>query len=130
MAKTGILVDTSIFIDIFRGNKKARDFIIQHRNNFYYSFVTKKELFKKRGLKTTDKHTMYEFLSCGKTIYIDQRILEGIRILAPLYRKKQINDRNDIIIAATAFVKKLPLATLNLKHFSFIKGLKLVHLRR
>lgn len=126
MAETIPLVDTSIIVEALRCNKKMERFLKQ--GLFYYSVITEKELFKKRNLRGGEIIKIEKWLSRGRRLLIDTQVLEGIRILAPLYRKKQIDGRNDIIIAATAFVKKLPLSTLNLKHFSFIKGLKLIKL--
>ena len=81
-----------------------------------------------KGLGGSEKMQIKKMLFAGKMIFLDPTILEVLRLVAPLYHKKQILDANDMIIAATALAKNIPLATLNRKHFSFIKGLKLVHL--
>lgn len=127
MAKTVPLIDTSVFIEALRGNKKMQRALCG-MNGFYYPMVVRKELWKKRNLSVAEEKEIEKYLSKGKAVFIDTSILEGVRVLAPLFRKKQIADSNDIIIAATAMVKNLPLITLNKKHFSFIKGLKLVSL--
>lgn len=127
MAKTVSLIDTCIFIEVLHGNKRIAYFL-KRKEKFFYSSITKKELFKKRGISNSQKLAIKELLYHGKLLHIDETILETVRILAPIYYKKNIHDSNDIIIAATAISKNLPLATLNRKHFSFIKGLKLVHL--
>lgn len=124
MAETIPLIDTSIFIEALNGNKQLGDFLY-NSDLFYYSFVTRKELFKKKGLSNSNKKTIKQLLSLGTIFFLDPAILECMRFIAPLFHKKNIKDTNDIIIAATAISKNLPLATLNRKHFSFIKGLKL-----
>ena len=45
----GYLVDTSIFIHWFRGDKKARDFFHSTPRKIYYSKITKKELFRNKN---------------------------------------------------------------------------------
>lgn len=125
MAETIPLVDTNVLIEVMRRNKPLRR-RFDELKTFFYSIVTKKELLGKKGLKTTEAEAIENILAGGKVFFIDTSILEGIRILTPLYRKKNIRDQNDIIIAATALIKNLPLWTLNRKHFSFIKGLKLI----
>ncbi|MBI2639109.1 PIN domain-containing protein [Candidatus Peregrinibacteria bacterium] len=127
MAEAIPLVDTCIIIEALRGSKKMLRFL--KNGLFYYSVITEKELSRKRGLKKGEVIEIEKLLASGKRIFIDTQILEGMRVLAPLYVKKRIRDKNDVIIAATAFVKKLSLFTLNTKHFSFIKGLKLVSLK-
>lgn len=101
---------------------------LENQTDFYFSTVTRKELLKKRGLKTSHRQEIKNLLSAGKEIFLNPSILEGVRLLYPLFMKKGVKDTNDMIIAATALVKNLPLATLNRKHFVFIKGLKLIKL--
>lgn len=127
MATTIPLIDTCIIIEALRGNKKWRYCLKQ--TFFYYSIVTEKELFKKQNLRKREIIDIKNILSNGRKIFLDTQILDGVRVIAPIYRKKHINDRHDIIIGATALVKKIPLVTLNRKHFSFIKGLKLIDLK-
>lgn len=127
MAKTAPLIDASVFIEALKKDKKSEAFI-HNLNRFYYSVATRKELFQKKGLSRTEETAIEDILSKGIIIFLNTAILEGVRILKPVYHKKNIKDINDIIVAATALAKNLPLATLNKKHFSFIKGLKLIKL--
>ncbi len=125
MAEAAPLIDTTIFIEAIKGNKKARNFLIRHEG-FYYSVISRKELFQKKGLKASEELKIEQYLSLGKMLFLDTSILDGLRVIMPIFLKKHIQDRNDMIIAATALAKKLSLVTLNRKHFSFIKGLKLI----
>ena len=67
-----------------------------------------------------------------------EKILSGMTILYPDEKISKAAGKIqsehsigivDSIIAATAIAHKLPLATLNLKHFKLIKGLKLFRLK-
>jgi tRNA(fMet)-specific endonuclease VapC len=51
----------------------------------------------------------------------------AIDIFRKLKRINKLLDAPDLFIAASAIANEMQLATLNKKHFSRIKGLKLVH---
>src|SRR3972149_10656506 len=119
MAKISILVDTDIFIDYFNTGLFSNilendEFII------YYSMVTKKELISKKGLKTSERIAVLHTLKNYRLINIDSTIAAKYSSL----RKKYPNlDKEDILIASTALVKRLPLLTRNWKHYKNIEGL-------
>ena len=121
MAKISILVDTDIFIDYFNTGLFSNilendEFII------YYSMVTKKELISKKGLKTSERIAVLHTLKNYRLINIDSTIAAKYSSL----RKKYPNlDKEDILIASTALVKRLPLLTRNWKHYKNIEGLVL-----
>jgi len=50
----------------------------------------------------------------------------AVKIHQQLKKKSKQIDLPDLLIAATAYQNKLPLATLNTKHFNRIDSLKLV----
>jgi len=56
-----------------------------------------------------------------------QSSLQAIEIYKQLRKKNKMIDLADILIAATSISYKLPLATLNLKHFQRISGLEIVN---
>jgi len=121
MAKISILVDTDIFIDYF--NTGLFSNILENDEfTIYYSIVTKKELVSKKGLKNSEKIAVLHSLKNYRIIRIDPAIATKYSSL----RKKYPNlDKEDILIASTALVKKLPLMTRNWKHYKNIEGLVL-----
>ena len=121
MAKISILVDTDIFIDYF--NTGFFSNILENDEfRIYYSLVTKKELISKKGLKASEKIAIFHSLKNYRVANIDSTIAAKYSSL----RKKYPNlDKEDILIASTALVKRLPLLTRNWKHYKNIEGLVL-----
>ena len=121
MAKISILVDTDIFIDYF--NTGFFSNILENDEfRIYYSLVTKKELISKKGLKASEKIAIFHSLKNYRVANIDSTIAAKYSSL----RKKYPNlNKEDILIASTALVKRLPLLTRNWKHYKNIEGLVL-----
>lgn len=119
MEKINLLVDTDIFIDYFNA---GRFFNILENKLFviYYSVVTEKELLSKKSLKTLEKEAILLTLRNYRRIRIDNAIALKYSELRKLYSSL---DKEDVLIAATAIIKKLPLATRNYKHYRKIKEL-------
>ena len=119
MEKINLLIDTDVFIDYFN---TGRFFTILENDSFvvYYSIVTEKELLSKRGLKASEKEAILYALKNYRRIKIDNVIALKYSELKQLYPSL---DREDILIAATAITKNLPLVTSNYKHYRRIKEL-------
>ncbi len=119
MEKINLLIDTDIFIDYFNTGRFST---ILENDSFvvYYSIVTEKELLSKRGLKASEKEAILYALKNYRRIKIDNVIASKYSELKQLYPSL---DREDILIAATAITKNLPLVTSNYKHYRKIKEL-------
>ncbi len=119
MEKINLLADTDIFIDYFN---TGRFYNILENKAFviYYSVVTEKELLSKKGLKTSEKDTILYTLKNFRRVRIDNSIAIKYSELRGVYPSL---DKEDLLIAATALIKNLPLVTRNIKHYSKIKGL-------
>lgn len=123
-----VLVDTSVIIDYFRKTNKEQTFFVQLANNYriYISNITKFEL--DIGIRQFRQHTFLEEL------YTKIDILElntaCTDLAAKLHRELKAENKlislPDLLIAATAIVYELPLATMNLKHFKRIKPLNCI----
>ena len=119
MEKINLLIDTDVFIDYFNTGRFST---ILENDSFvvYYSIVTEKELLSKRGLKASEKEAILYALKNYRRIKIDNVIALKYSELKQLYPSL---DREDILIAATAITKNLPLVTSNYKHYRRIKEL-------
>jgi predicted nucleic acid-binding protein len=124
MAKIKLLADTDIFIDALRGIKPARNLLRSPELDVYCSILTRKELFSKEGMRSSEKKKVEELLSRVKIIRIDENIQKQFLFLLNKYGDKP-ETRVDYIIAATALAKRLPLLTRNRKHFKHIAELVL-----
>lgn len=129
MEKINLLIDTDIFIDYFNTGRVSN--ILENKLFIiYYSVVTEKELLSKKGLRTPEKDGTPRGVShCGAILFtlknyrrirIDNPIALKYSELRKLYPSL---DKEDVLIAATAINKKLPLVTRNYKHYRKIKEL-------
>ena len=121
MEKISLLVDTDIFIDYFNTGRFSN---ILENDLFliYYSVVTEKELLSKKGLNSSEKEAILFTLKNYRRIRINDSIALKYSELRTIYPSL---DKEDILIAATALTRKLPVMTRNYKHFRKIKELTL-----
>ncbi len=122
-----MIVDTDVLIWLTRGNRTAADFL-DRLDDIFISSITYMELLhgarNKREISVWDK--TFEIFGV-RMIHLD----EAISIQATHFVKKHSLSHSlqlaDALIAATAILHALPLATANVKHFSILKdeGLKL-----
>ena len=123
-----ILLDSSILIEMFRKKDKEKTLfysLSQTSDDLCISSITHYEI----GIGNRKAHADYwELLSenlrvisfdkacsnCAVTIYLD------------LLNANKMIDLADILIGATAVAYNIPIATLNVKHFERIEGLKII----
>lgn len=121
MEKISLLIDTDIFIDYFNTGRFSN--ILENKLFvIYYSVVTEKELLAKKGLRTPEREAILLTLKNYRRIRIDNVIALTYSELRRLY---PLLDKEDVLIAATAITKRLPLVTRNYKHYKKIKELLL-----
>ncbi|OGD84426.1 hypothetical protein A3B51_03485 [Candidatus Curtissbacteria bacterium RIFCSPLOWO2_01_FULL_41_18] len=125
MAK--ILLDTSVIIDFLRRKNKDKStlfMLANGKNELFCSIITHTELYAGKSVwQSTKAKQEIEILFSGiKILALD----EAISKLSGQLRSTYDMNLLDAIIAATAVNYSLELATLDLKDFKAIKGLKLV----
>ena len=118
MAEAGWLLDTSILIDVLRGYKPARTWIVSVPPSArFVSVVTAAELLS--GCRNqTEQRAVDRELALYQTVWLDEAISQAA---LQLYRRFHLSHSVgflDCLIAATATGRGLRLATLNLKHFA------------
>lgn len=121
MAKVKLLVDTDVLIDYFNAGFLSPIFESEEFD-VYYSIVTKKELLSKRGLKETERRAILLTLKRYKLIPLDERTTHAYSALRGKYPSME---KEDVLIAACALSRNLPLVTRNRKHFDRVKELVL-----
>jgi predicted nucleic acid-binding protein len=120
------LVDTNIFIELFKGNTEVLQRIqMLGPENIGLSAITEMELYcgalNKLELQRIKKH-----IRAFQLFHITQEVSERSSLLVARYAKSHGLQIPDAIIAATALEHLSPLFTLNTKDFRFIDGIQLV----
>ena len=121
-----VLLDTSVMVDLLRGVERARYWIdgIAPKCRFL-SFITVAELIA--GCRNRDEQNKIEReLKEYVLLYLDtQSCKHGVE----WYKKFHLSHRVgflDCLMAATAYKKSIPIATLNDKHFKLISGISVI----
>ncbi|MBI2144765.1 type II toxin-antitoxin system VapC family toxin [Candidatus Woesearchaeota archaeon] len=120
-----ICLDISVCIDLIkRGNDEALSSFSAAE-----AFLSSMTLFELR-LRTRNLEEAELFISAFEILAFDKKAAEeASNIEKDLKERGALIGRQDIFIAATAMVNNCALATLKVKDFSRIKGLKLVKLQ-
>ncbi|MFN4212579.1 MAG: type II toxin-antitoxin system VapC family toxin [Microgenomates group bacterium] len=128
-----ILIDTSVIVEILKGNQKIIDFLKSKKEEIYITSVTLAEVtigfyFKSRKYFKTHKSYFEELLEKKliKIIPFDERIaLTFAKMQASLKRSGKVLADFDAVIAATSLFFEATLITLD-EDFKRVKGLKLL----
>lgn len=117
-----VLVDTDIFIKMFRGERVYRENLDALKGNIAVSTITVLELYQ--GAK--GKRRIYDLekqLRAYHILHVDEAISIRACSLMKKYGSKFSLLPPDCLIAATALQHKLPLFTDNKQDFEFIDSL-------
>ncbi len=128
MESSGMVVDTSIFIDFLRAKDKTKTalFQIPDATQISISSVTLYELLM--GAYSPDKVNDIKLLTEDLPVlpFNEDVAHKAADIYHQLRQVNKMIEFRDIFIAATALVYNLPVKTLNKKHFARISGLSVV----
>lgn len=125
------ILDTDILSALMRRNSvvlsRARNYLSGH-SKLTLSLITRYEIL--RGLKAKNATTQIASfdLFCANSEVLpisDQIIVKGSNIYADLHRRGQLIGDADILIASTAILCGLVLASNNVAHFDRIPGLQI-----
>lgn len=111
-----VLIDTCVAIDFMRNFDNAVEFVSQLTSQPYVSTITIAELYA--GTKTKKKEQLVtDFVKNCLVLDVTHEISELGGRWSARYTPSHGVDLPDALIAATAEIHKLQLATCNLKHF-------------
>ncbi len=118
-----ILLDTDVMVDYLRGHGQARTFLKAHAARAILSVVTVAELYA--GVKgNAEQAALDEVVSLFRIVPVTADIARAGGLLKREYGKSHGVGLADAIIAATAQFENARLATLNVKHYPMLPGLK------
>ena len=125
MEYSGVVIDTSVFIEFLRAKNKKKTtlFCISDESQLYISAVTFYELLM--GATSPEKKHDIQILTEDIPVlsFDDTVAKKAADIYHQLRKSNKIIEFRDIFIAATALVHALPIKTLNKKHFERISEL-------
>lgn len=128
MADKIVLVDTSILIDFFRKTDKTNSKLLSLvRQGYAYciSAVTEYEIYS--GATSIQNSFWEDLLVKIQVLPFDRTVVRtAVKINNDLKVKRKQIDLADLFIAATSISNNVPFATLNIKHFDRVDGLKIV----
>ena len=120
-----ILVDSDVLIAHLRGRQAARDWLLRARRDtgpLAVSVVSVTEV--AGGMRSPERQQVSRLLSSMRTFGVTERIAwRAAEFMRAHRRSHQGIGLGDYLIAATADVEGLDLATLNVRHFPMIAGL-------
>jgi len=123
-----MVIDTGIFIEHLRSKDKTATTLyrLSDQPYLYISAVSLYELYM--GATTKEKEHDIKLLIEDLIVlsFTDAVSIKASQIYHRLRLSNQMIEFRDIFIAATCIVNKLPIATLNKKHFTRVEGLKIV----
>jgi len=117
--ETKWLIDTSILVNVLRGDKSARAWIdALPENAGAISVITAAELIA--GCRNrTEQRAVEREMELYDTVWVSEEISRAALEFYKRYHLSHNVGFLDCLIAATALQNSLRLATLNLKHFPF-----------
>lgn len=121
------LIDTNIFIDALRGQEISANFLRANYSNSVVSYITFNELIQGADNKK-NLINLEELISLYEINYSSSDISRRATNLVREFYLKNGLKILDAIIASTALELNLVLITQNIKHFKFIKGIKVENL--
>lgn len=120
-----IVVDSDVLISHLRGISQARDWLLEMRSHEHLvvSAVTVTEL--TGGMRSAERSDVNRLLLAFDTIPVTELIARRAGDFTREYRRSHSGiGIADYLIAATAEAHGAGLATLNVRHFPMIPGLK------
>ncbi len=118
-----LLLDTDVMVDYLRGNPAAVAFLKRHADDAVLASITVAELYA--GVREGEEREILEaVISLFPIVAITHEVAKEAGLLKRDFGKSHAVGLADAIIAAVVRVEKVELATLNVKHYPMIAGLK------
>jgi predicted nucleic acid-binding protein len=121
-----ILVDSDVLIAHLRKVEAARDWLVWARRSegrLSASVVTYVEI--TGGMRSAERAAVERLFEAIDFLDVDQEVAARAGELQRAHRRSPVGiGIADLLVAATAQVHELQLATLNVKHFPMFRGLK------
>ncbi len=130
MATKRVLLDTTLLIEFLRKRNKNKTVVRKMSDEYLFDISVLSRFEVEIGLKSDLQRSEYRLLLGRLTVLpLDQPSIEqAVETYTYLRRQNRTIELPDLLIGATALRHRLPVATLNKKHFSRIPHLDLLDL--
>lgn len=118
-----IVLDTTVLIDLLRGNRSAFTYLHSLEEVPACSEVTRVEIM--RGVRHRERDATERLMRSLRWIPVDEQIARRAGALGRAWRRSHLLATPDLIIGATAQEFGAELATSNARHFPMFDGLEL-----
>lgn len=117
-----IVLDTTVLIDLLRGNAAALGYLRSLIEVPACSEVTRVEVM--RGIRHREREATEALMRTVRWIGVDEQVARRAGGLGRIWRRSHLIATADLIIAATAQELSADLATSNTRHFPMFAGLQ------
>lgn len=117
-----IVLDTTVLIDLLRGNAAALGYLSSLIEVPACSEVTRVEVM--RGIRHREREATEALMRTVRWIGVDEQVARRAGGLGRIWRRSHLIATADLIIAATAQELSADLATSNTRHFPMFAGLQ------
>jgi predicted nucleic acid-binding protein len=124
-----MLVDTDILVDYFKDRPEAVSFVEANIDQIFISSITVAELYQ--GVRDgTEREALDDFISAVRVLNVDLSIGKTGGLFRRQYMPSHNSGLADCLIAATANEHRLPLKSLNTKHFPMLAEVEAPYTKR
>lgn len=116
-----ILLDTNIIITVLNKEPNLWKQLQKFADHFLLSTISVCELFSVSGISSAEERKIENLLQYVQVVPVSYKVAREAAVLARTRPSR--SRRSDLLIAATALVKNIPLASFNEKDFRSIPGL-------
>lgn len=120
---TAVLVDTTVIIAVLRRLPESLRYIEGLQRKPFVSVISIMELYSVARSRS-EENRIEHLLAASEILSVTSNIAKSAGRFTKHYRASHGIDDADALIAATAEQHKLPLATLNVKHFPMFPKLR------
>lgn len=118
-----VVVDTSVLVDALRGEGAALGYLERLAARPLASEITRVEVLQ--GVRSHERERTESLLSTLGWVVVDEVVSRQAGRLGRSYRSSHTGlGAADLVIAATAILADLPLATTNVRHFPMFAELR------
>lgn len=118
-----VLLDTTVLVDHLRGSPSAGKYIAALGTPPSCSEVSRVEILQ--GARSAEQRRIERLFALITWIPVDEKVSRRAGELGQRWRRSHSGiGVTDLLIAASAEVLEIPLATNNLKHFPMFEGLR------